>query len=196
MDYALIGRASLWKFNNNGADSLGEYSVGGLKKHMFSPEGQEGACLKFTGKERIMLPRRYWNIGGFGTLSFDLKPEAIGGTKPQSVIWKAGWYDGFSVNIMPDGAIEVIRFHGIGQSDRVTGENFISTEKIVPGKWNSIKITANAEYMQISVNGKSGREFKLLPLRTYGNGQVYMGGGYRKADNYKGLLDNLCIKGF
>ena len=193
---ALIGRASLWKFNNNGADSLGEYSVGGLKKHMFSPEGQEGACLKFTGKERIMLPRRYWNIGGFGTLSFDLKPEAIGGTKPQSVIWKAGWYDGFSVNIMPDGAIEVIRFHGIGQSDRVTGENFISTEKIVPGKWNSIKITANAEYMQISVNGKSGREFKLLPLRTYGNGQVYMGGGYRKADNYKGLLDNLCIKGF
>ncbi|MBQ9774626.1 MAG: hypothetical protein IJW17_01170 [Lentisphaeria bacterium] len=192
----LTGRAGLWKFDGNGADSLGEYPVTHLKAKMFAPEGKEGSCLKFSGKEKIMLPRRCWNLGGFGTLSFDIKPEAVGGTKRQSVIFKSGWYDGFSVNILPEGTLEVIRSHGIGYGEKLAEENFVSTEKLIPGKWNSVKITANAEYMQISVNGKTGKKFKLLPWRNYGNGQVYLGGGRHNTDNYKGLLDNLCIKGF
>ena len=90
----------------------------------------------------------------------------------------------------------MIRSHGIGYGEKLAEENFVSTEKLIPGKWNSVKITANAEYMQISVNGKTGKKFKLLPWRNYGNGQVYLGGGRHNTDNYKGLLDNLCIKGF
>ena len=152
--------------------------------------------LKKLRKERIMLPRRYWNLSGFGTISFDLKVASIDGSKCKSIIHKNGRYDGFSINLMPDGTIEVIRFHGIGESTQDTGENYRSTEKINLNEWNNIKIVADAENMQIFINGKASQKFKLLPLRTYGSGLVFMGGGYWKADNYTGLIDNLCIKGF
>ncbi|MBQ9788527.1 MAG: hypothetical protein IJW31_02865 [Lentisphaeria bacterium] len=193
----LIERASLWKFEDNGADSLGEYSIGGLKSDMFIADNSEyGKSLKFTGKGKIMLPRRHWNLSGFGTISFDIKPNSVGGAKRQTLIHKDGRYDGFSMNLMPDGTIEVIRSHGVGESTQNTGENFISTEKIKVNEWNNIKIVADAEYMQIFINGKASQKFKLLPLRTYGSGLVHLGGGYWKADNYTGLIDNLCIKGF
>lgn len=193
----LIERSSLWKFEGNGVDSLGEYPIGGLKSNMFVEDKSEyGKSLKFTGKERIMLPRRYWNLSGFGTITFDIKPNSIGGAKRQCIIHKEGRYDGFSINLMPDGTIEVIRFHGIGESTQDTGENYRSTEKINLNEWNNIKIVADAENMQIFINGKASQKFKLLPLRTYGSGLVHMGGGYWKADNYTGLIDNLCIKGF
>ena len=193
----LIERASFWQFEDNGVDSLGEYPVGGLKNEMFVADKSElGKSLKFTGVEKIMLPRRHWNLSGFGTISFDIKPDSIGGDKRQSIIYKDGWYDGFSINIMPDGSVEVIRFHGIGDTGMVTGEDYKSEEKVIPNQWNNIRIVADAENMQIFVNGKPSKKFKLLPVRTYGNGLVYLGGGYWKGNNFKGLIDNLCIKGF
>jgi hypothetical protein len=193
----LMERASLWKFEENGVDSLGEYQINGLKPHMFVAGSREfGKSLKFTGVEKIMLPRRHWNLGGFGTISFDIKPESIDGVKRQCIIFKDGSYDGFSINLMPDGTIEIIRSHGVGESTQNAGENFVSSEKIKVNEWNNIKIIADAENMQIFVNGKASQKFKLLPLRTYGNGLVHLGGGYWKANNFKGLIDNLCIKGF
>ena len=192
----LTERASFWKFEGNGVDSLGEYPIRNLKKNMFVSDKKEfGKSLKFTGSEKIMMPRRHWNISGFGTISFDLKVEQHG-EKRQSLIYKDGWQDGLSINIMPDGAIEVIRFHGIGQSERITGEKFLSSEKITPGEWSNVQIIADAATLQITVNGKPGKKFALSPVRTYGNGLVFLGGGYWRGNNFRGLIDNLCIRGF
>lgn len=186
----LTERAGLWKFDGNGDDAIGFYSMN-IPQNRFVPGGHDGrgSTLSFTGNEKIPMRFRYWPCGT-GTIGFWLNPAPYRG-KAQSVIFKSGWTDGVSVNLLADGRVEALRtYHEKNDRDVIHGKT-----PLVPGKWTKIEITTDGRKMRLFIDGKPDGQTDLAPVRTFGNCTVFLGGGMAGYENYAGLLDELSVKG-
>ena len=199
-------REIVYHFDGNGVDASGDYLLYNVPKELFADEGVDGSAgsLRFSGKGNLRTHSRTWPLGGFGTISFSLKPDKVGGAK-QSVIQKDGWYDGLSFILLEDGRIQVRREYIANPAEQwnVSADVAESKTPLKAGEWTKVETRADAATLSLFINGKEEDCVPLAPIRSYGNGRVYLGGGRANADwpagkdfeDYSGLLDELVIRG-
>lgn len=193
----LTERAVQYKFDGNGEDALGFYSLnipGGLLVN--GGYDGTGGALRFNGKQTLPMRFRVWP-GSHAAISFHLKPAPYGG-RPQSVIFNKGWTDGISVNLLADGRIEALRTFHVPENAPTEKKNFERLEgsrALSPDRWTKVEIVADTETMRLYVDGEFDGEVKLQPVRSIGNCTAVLGGGMKGYDNYSGLLDELHVSG-
>jgi hypothetical protein len=194
----LTNRTAYWNFDGNGLDTGSEYYCnpvavpqGCLVDGGFDGSGQ---AVSFDGKTQFLLRRCAWPIGGSGTISFWLNPDEFTGKK-QSVIFKAGWQDGLSVNLTGDGCVEIVRNYADGMTERILSENMTGNTLLEPGKWHFIEIKGDAAGITLFVDGAEDAFMLATPVRRYGPGTVYLGGGMPGYEKYSGKLDDLFVSG-
>ncbi len=194
----LTERTAHWKFDGNGVDIGSEYYEGPVQiaDNLFVAEGFDGhgASLKFDGNSSFRLRRLGWPVSGHGRIEFWLKPDDFNGKK-QSVIYKSGWQDGISVNLLEDGRIEVVRSFGKGLTETILHESFAGGTALTPGRWHKVEIVGDAELLRIVLDGKEDGRMTPAVMRTYGPATVFLGGGMPGYENYRGQLDELSVHG-
>ena len=193
----LTERAVQYKFDGNGDDALGFYSLN-VPETLFAKGGHDGngGALQFTGRETLPMRYRVWP-GSSATISFHLNPAPYRG-KPQSVIFNKGWTDGISINLLPDGRIEALRTFHIRENaptEKKDFERIHGKTALLPGRWTKVEIVADAGTMRLYVDGKFDGEAKLKPVRSIGNCTALLGGGMEGYENYAGQLDELSVSG-
>lgn len=199
---ALSVRSGIWHFD--GAVNGMETDRYGDRDLAITPEfyvdggfDGKGKALSFNGERSFLFPARIWPLSGFGTMSFYLKPEKNG--VKQSVIFKDGWYDGLSVNLLEDGRVEILRTYlpDLTEQNRLTFQRLTGKTGLKPGEWAKIEIKGDAEKLSLYVNGKLDGTIRQGVFRSHGNGRVSIGGrehlGYIP---YRGLFDELVIRGW
>ena len=191
----LVNRRARWSFDGDGTEESGNFSVEVPQKFL-SEDGAKGGCLVFAGEGNLLLPSRTWPIGGFGHIGFSLNPEPFAEEK-QSVIFKDGWIDGLSVAILPSGQLEVTREYNVDpRQDTVQGKDvLVSHAKLAPGRWTRVEIDGTASELALRLDGREDGHIPLKPIRSYGNGRVYLGGGGPEMKPYRGRFDELVVEG-
>lgn len=199
---ALSVRSGIWHFDGavNGVeiDHYGDRDLAiGPEFYVDGGFDGKGKALSFNGKRSFLFPARIWPLSGFGTMSFYLKPESTG--VKQSVIFKDGWYDGVSINLLEDGRVEILRTYlqNLTEQNQLSFQRLIGKTKLKPDNWTKIEIKGDAEKLSLYVNGKLDGSCRQGVFRSHGNGRVSIGGhehlGYVP---YRGLLDELVIQGW
>ena len=192
---SLINRRIHWAFDGDGVEESGNFGME-IPPQLLSTNGCVGGCLSFKGKDVLRLPSRTWPVGGFGHIGFILNPDAFTGEK-QSVIHKDGWIDGVSVALLPAGEIEVTReYNADPQHETVHGKDIlVGRTKLTAGCWTRVEIDGTAAELVLRLDGKEDGRISLKPIRSYGNGRVYLGGCDPAMKPYKGCLDELVVEG-
>lgn len=186
-------RSGYWSFDGHGRDNLGDMPVI-IAPEMFAPRSLDGGSgteqvLVLDGKNPVKMRLRTWPIGN-ATIDFDLNPDA-GVATIQSVIGRRGWSDGISINLLPDGRIEVVR----DGSETVPIEKLTSQTKLPFGQWSHLRVTNDSAYLRIYIDNRLDAEKSICPARSYGNSTWFVGGGYKNHANYRGKIDNLFVSG-
>lgn len=196
---SLASRSHAWDFNGGGTtavDRVGDYHLN-IPAAMLADDGNGGRALKCDGgATRLMLPPRLWPMSGVGATSFRIKPEPLA-SQPQTIIFKAGWYDGVNFNLLPDGRIQVIRCYIADPRDQnaITMQTLDGKTRLAPGQWTAVRIEADYGAMRLYINGQLDGETSQAPIRSHGNGRVTIGGAMPGCVPYRGLLDDLAIDG-
>lgn len=184
-------RSSRWDFNGTGRDLTGDNSVW-IDQTMFIATDDSGnMALNFDGQKTLRMPLRTWPIGN-ATVDFRLKPSSTGKTPgPQSIIGRKGWSDGISINLLPDGRLEVVR----DGSETVPSELVHSKTALPFDEWSHLTVTNDSRCLRIYINGILDAEKVIKPARSYGNSTWYVGGGFAGYANYRGQIDDLTVSG-
>ncbi len=193
----LTERAVQYKFDGNGDDALGFYTVN-VPANLLMEGGFDGTggALKFTGQEKLPMRYRVWP-GSSATIGLYLNPAPFQ-EKAQSVVFNSGWTDGISINLLSDGRVEALRTSHVrenGPTEKKETERLVSKTALTPGKWTHLEVTADSQTMKLYVDGKQEGKVQLKPVRSIGNCTVFLGGGMAGYENYSGLLDELSIRG-
>lgn len=187
-------RAARWTFDQGGRDSLGELDVTIPDAMLVPGENGQGKALKLDGTGPLKMRLRTWPIGNT-TIDFRMKPDA-GATQIQSVIGRGGWSDATSVNLLPDGRLQVVRDGNRDvRSELVPTETLVAQTPVAFGQWTRVRVTNDSVTLRLYLDGQLDAEFPLRPGRSYGNSTWHVGGGHGGHANYKGEIDDLTVVG-
>ena len=194
----LTARSAVWDFDGDDGlilDRYGDHDFS-VDRKMLVEDGRGGRALKLDGTARAMLPARLWPMSGVGVTELAVRPEAIG-EKPQTIVFKDGWYDGININLLPDGRIEVIRCY-IGEANNqndITMQALRSRSAIKAGEWATIRVEADHGILKLLIDGKEEGVVQQGAFRSHGNGRVSFGGAMPGCVPFRGLVDDLKLYG-
>ncbi len=194
----LTARGAAWDFDGDDGLVLDRYGDRdfSVDPGMLVEDGRGGRALKLDGTARATLPARLWPMSGVGVTELAVKPDAIG-DRPQTIVFKDGWYDGINLNLLPDGKIEVIRCYIADTNDQndIKMQSLRSRSSIKAGEWATIRVEADHGTLRLLINGKEEGAVRQAAFRSHGNGRVTFGGAMPGCVPFRGLVDDLKLSG-
>jgi len=137
------------------------------------------------------LPRRVWPQGT-QRLRLTVRPAA-GKPVRQTLVFKQGWSDGVTLDLVADGRVELSRHFRTGQQQTVF-DRAIGSQPLEPDRWHELVVEGDMDAIRLFVDGKLDARLKPTPVRCMEQCRIFVGGAQGR-EPFRGKLGLLSIDG-